>query len=184
MKNKKVIWITTTAVFVALLIGVQVATAPLSQIVTGSLVNLIMIISAMTTGFTSGFTVAIISPVFAKLLGIGPIWTIIPFIMAGNIVLIAVWHLIGRAKFMNKHIVRIVSLIAAAICKFITLYLGIVKVAIPLLLDLPENQKAVISSMFSFPQLITALIGGALATAILPAIVPKLAGTITNNKLL
>ena len=168
MNNKKVLWITTTAVFVALLIGVQVATAPFGQLVTGSLVNFILIISVMTFGFASGLTVAFISPVFAKLLGIGPLWTIIPFIMVGNIVLITVWHLMARAKFKNTHITRIVSMIAAAICKFILLYLGIVQVAAPLMLDLTENQKALISSMFSFPQLITALIGGALATVLLP----------------
>ena len=170
MKNKSVLWITTTAVFVALLIGVQFATAPLSQFVTGPLVNLILIISVMTCGFASGLTVAFISPVFAKLLGIGPLWPIIPFIMAGNIVLILVWHTIGKMKFANKYVVRIVALIAAAVCKFAVLYIGIVQVAIPLFLNLPDAQRAVISGMFSFPQLITALIGGVLATAILPVL--------------
>ena len=57
---------------------------------------------------------------------------------------------------------------AAAITKFMVLYLGIVKLAVPFLLGLPEKQAAVISGMFSFPQLITALIGGAIATMIVP----------------
>ena len=170
MRNKSVIWITTTAVFVALLVGIQVITAPFGQFITGSLVNLILIIAVMTRGFTSGLTVAFISPVFAKLLGVGPLWTIIPFIMAGNIALILVWHLTGKMKFANKHVVHIVSLVTAAVCKFIILFAGIVKVAVPLLMNLPEPQSAVISTMFSFPQLITALIGGALATAILPVL--------------
>ena len=170
MKNISVIWITTTAVFIALLIGAQVVTAPLGQFVTGSLVNLILIIAVKTRGFTSGLTVAFISPILAKLLGVGPLWMIIPFIMAGNIALVLVWYLMGRMKFAAKHVIHIVSLVTAAVCKFIILYVGIVKVALPLFMNLPENQSAVISTMFSFPQLITALIGGALSTAILPAL--------------
>ena len=170
MRNKSVIWITRTAVFIALLIGVQVATAPFGQFVTGSLVNLILIIAVMTCGFTSGLAVAFVSPVFAKLIGFGPLWAIIPFIMAGNIILILVWHLFGKMKFSNKYIVRIVSLVAAAVCKFIILFAGIVKIAVPLLMNLPEPQSSVISTMFSFPQLLTALIGGVLATVILPVL--------------
>ena len=170
MKHKGTLWITMTAVFIALLIVAQVVTAPLSQFVTGSLVNLILIVSVMTCGFSSGLTVALISPLFAKLLGIGPLWTIIPFVMLGNAVLILIWYLIGKMKFTNKHIVRIITLIIAAVCKFLVLYLGIVQLAIPLFLNLPANQAAVISSMFSFPQLITALIGGAIAILILPVV--------------
>ena len=170
MRNKSVLWITTTAVFIALLIGMQVATAPLGQLVTGSLVNLILIVAVMTGGFTSGLTVAFVSPVFAKLLGVGPLWAIIPFIIAGNVVLILAWHFMGKIKLSNRHIVRFVSLIVAALCKYIVLFVGIVQVAVPLFLNLPEAQRAVVSKMFSFPQLLTALIGGALATAILPVL--------------
>ena len=170
MKNKKVLWITTTAVFVALLIGAQVATASFSQFVTGSLVNLILIVSVMTCGLSSGLTVAFISPIFAKLLGIGPLWAIIPFIILGNAVLVLAWRAIGKRKFANAHIVRIVALFVAAVCKFLMLYVGIVQVAVPLLLNLPEQAAAKISVLFSFPQLITASIGGALALIILPVV--------------
>jgi hypothetical protein len=50
------------------------------------------------------------------------------------------------------------------------LYVGIVRIAVPVLLGLPERQAAVISGMFSLVQLITALIGGALAAVILPVL--------------
>jgi len=170
MKDKRVLWITTTAVLIALLVVIQAVTAPLSQFVTGSLVNLILIVSTMTYGFASGLTVAILSPIFAKLLGIGPFWEIIPFVIVGSTVLVLIWHLIGSKRFANVHVVRVATIVMAAICKSVTLYIGIARVAVPFILDLPEKQAAAISSMFSINQLITALIGGALALGILPVL--------------
>lgn len=168
--DKRIRWITTTAVFVALLIAVQAATAPAGQFVTGSLVNLILILSVMTCGLGSGLTVACLSPVFARLFGIGmPFWTIVLCIMAGNMVLVILWYSLARAKIVNSYVSRVVALVAAAVCKFLVLYFGVVKIALPLL-NPPAKQAAAISAVFSYPQLVTALIGGALAFAALPLI--------------
>ena len=169
MKSKSTLWITMTAVFIALLIAVQAGTGFLGQFVTGSLVNLILIVSVMTCGLSSGITVAVISPVFAKLLNIGPaFWTLVPFILIGNIVLVLIWSAVGGINVKNEHIARITALVTAAVCKFAVLYIGVVKIAIPLFMHLNGKQAAAISTMFSFPQLITALIGGILAAIILP----------------
>ena len=176
MKNKSVLWITTTAIFIALLIAVHAAGGALGQLATGSLVNLILIVSVMTSGPAAGLTAALVSPVFAKLLGIGPLWSIIPFVAAGNAVLVLVWRLVGKRGFTNRHIVRVVALATAAACKCAVLYLGVVRVAVPFLLHLPEGPAAVISNMFALPQLITASIGGAIAVAILPLIEKARAG--------
>jgi hypothetical protein len=171
MKNKGVLWITTTALFIALLIAAQAAgSASLGQFIAGPLTNLILIVSAMTGGLASGLTAALVSPVFAKLLGIGPLWEIVPFIMAGNAVLVLVWRLIGKRTFANRHIVRAIALVTAAACKPAVLYLGILRIAVPFLLHLPARQAAAVSAMFSLPQVFTALAGGALAMAVLPLI--------------
>ena len=173
MDNKrKILWITRTAVFIALLIVLQAATAPLGNIlITGSIVNLLLIVSVMTCGFASGLTVAAVSPVMAKLLGIGPLWALIPFIALGNIVLVLLWHFIGNRSFGGKKFAGyVVALIISAISKFLTLYIGIVQIAIPMFLGLPEQQAKVISNMFSIPQLFTALIGGAIATVLIPTL--------------
>jgi hypothetical protein len=173
----KTLWITTTGILIALVIGMQAVTATLGQLVTGSLVNLVLIVAVMICGLPSGLTVAVITPVAAKFLGIGPLWPIIPFIIIGNIVIVTVWHFISKMSFANKHVVRCTAVIAGAGCKCFTLYIGIVQLAIPLLM-LPEKQAAVISTMFSLPQLFTALIGGSIAVLILPvlekAVKPKL----------
>jgi len=169
--NRKILWITRTAVLAALLIVMQAATSTFGNtLVTGSVVNLILIISVMTCGLSTGVTVAIISPICAKFFGIGPFWTLIPFIILGNIALVLIWHLIGNRKFGKANLPHIVALVAAAVLKFVVLYLGIVKIAVPVFLKLPEPKATVISNMFSIPQLITALIGGALALIMLPVL--------------
>ena len=170
MNSKGTLWITTTAAFIALLIVTQTTTALFGQLVTGSLVNLILIISVMTCGFTSGLTVALVSPIFANLIGIAPLWMLTPFIMAGNAALVTIWHTMGRMKFADTRIVLVLTLIMAAVCKSATLYVGVVRLAIPLFLNLPEQQAAVVSVMFSLPQLFTATTGGALALVVLPVV--------------
>jgi hypothetical protein len=173
--SKKVLWITRTAVMIALLIAAQSFSAAMGQMVTGSLVNLILIVSVMAFGWGTGFTVAILSPVFAKFLGIGPqLWPFIPFIALGNAVLVCVWRAVGELKIgAKKFISYIAAAIAGALAKFIVLYLTVVKIVIPFLVTLPEQQAAVMSNMFSLPQLITASIGGGIAAIALPLILPS-----------
>jgi hypothetical protein len=152
-----------------MLIVLQVATAPLGNIfVTGSIVNLLLIVSVMTCGLASGLTIAAISPVMAKFLGIGPLWSLIPFIAVGNIVLVLLWHFIGNQSTGRKYAANFVALLCAAVSKFLVLYIGIVQVAVPVFLGLPEQQAAVISNMFSIPQLVTALVGGTFAIILFP----------------
>ena len=70
--NKKIRWITETAVMLALLIALQALTKPMGQLVTGSCVNAILAITVLLVGMSSGITVALISPVFAFLFAIAP----------------------------------------------------------------------------------------------------------------
>lgn len=172
MNNKdKILWITRTAILIALLIVLQAATATLgNSLITGSIVNMLLVISVMTCGLGTGLSVAIVSPVLAKFFGIGPLWALIPFISIGNIVLILVWHFIGNGNIKNQYVTYIIALVTASISKFLILYIGIVLIAIPLLLNLPDKQAMIISNMFSIPQLFTALIGGAIATVMLPTL--------------
>ena len=172
MNNKKSIyWLTHTALFIALLIVLQAVTAPMGNIlITGTIVNLLLIVSVMTCGAASGLSVGVISPILAKFFGIGPLWILIPFIAAGNIALILFWHVIGNSGKGQKYISYLTALITGAAAKFLVLYVGIVKLAVPLFLNLPPQQATVISRMFSVPQLFTALGGGILAIMILPAL--------------
>jgi len=83
--KKNVIWITETAVMLALLVALQALTKPLGQLVTGSCVNAVLAITVLLVGMSGGITVALVSPVCAFLLGIAPnLVTVLP-IMLGNV---------------------------------------------------------------------------------------------------
>ena len=163
------LWITHSAMFIALLVILQALTAPLgNMLITGSIVNLLLIISVKICGLSSGLTVAIISPIMAKLFGIGPLWSLIPFIALGNLSLMLVWHYLGKLTLANSTLLFTLTLVLGALVKFCVLYIGIVRIAIPLLLTLPPAQASTIAAMFSTPQLVTALIGGFTAGLVLP----------------
>lgn len=156
--------LTRTAILIALLIALQAATRPLgNQLVTGSCVNLVLAVAAMLCGVLSGVIVAIVSPFFAYFLGISPQIWLAPAIACGNAVFVVLIALLS--KKLSFRAGGAVSVVAAAVCKFVTLYLVVVKLLIPM-----GNLPAKVAAQFSTPQLITALIGGFLALAIVPTI--------------
>ena len=157
--NKKTLWITETAVMIALLVALQWATKPLGQFVTGSCVNLVLGVSVLVGGLWCGLTVALVSPFFAFLLGIGPAFL--------PIVPVVILHLLAsRDKIATRSYLAVA---VGAVTKFLALWLLIVKLVLPTL-GLAEKQVAAISASFSWPQLVTAAIGGVLAVTIAPLI--------------
>ena len=173
--KNRVQWITRTAVLAALLIAVQWATSGTQvfagQYITGSLVNCVLVVAALFGGLWSGVVVAAVSPFFAFLLGIGPkLIQIVPCIALGNLVyVLALYFLLGTAKRAVWR--QALSLLAAAGAKFLTLYIAVVKIVIPVMGEgLKAPQVKTFSAMFSWPQLVTALLGGTLALVILPVL--------------
>ena len=168
MKNNKIKWLCKTSLMIALLIVLQTVTKAFGQIVTGSCVNTVLAVSVLIVGLSCGITVALLSPFFAFLLGIGPqLFPIIPAIAAGNCVFVFALYLICKKDF---YIIRSAAACAvSSFAKFLTLNLLIVQLLCPLL-ELPEKQVNMLSTMFSWPQLITALIGSAIALILVPRI--------------
>lgn len=138
--KQRILWITRTAVFIALLTVLQAVTASLGNpIITRSIVNLLLITSVMTSGLSSWLSVSVVSLVAAKVIGIGPLWSIMPIVVGGNVVLVLLWHFIGNQSMGRKrYIAYNAALIIAAAAKFIVLYIGIEQIAIPVFLGLPE----------------------------------------------
>ena len=174
--NKKIRWITETAIMLALLVTLQALTKPMGQLVTGSCVNAVLAVSVLVGGLGCGLTVALISPVLAFLLGIAPQILTVPAIMVGNTVYVVLLSLL--ADKTGKNLVKqIVAWLVAAAAKFAALYLVVVKiicgVMAPTLLaagTLKEPMLKALPATFSWPQLFTALIGGAVALAIVPVL--------------
>lgn len=169
--RKKILWITETAVMLALLVAVQGITSGLgNQFITGSCVNLILSVTALMVGLWGGVAVAAISPFVAFLFGIGPKFIqLIPVIAVGNLVLVLVLTLLKDKKLWRS----VAAWIVAAVAKFGTLYLLMVKLVVPALVaggTIPAKAAATIAVQFGWPQLVTALIGGGLALVIVPAL--------------
>ena len=176
MMNKRIRWITETAVMLALLVALQALTKPLGQLVTGSFVNAVLAVSVLLAGLSSGITVALISPILAYLLGIAPQILTVPAIMVGNTAYVVLLYVIA-GKDSTKILRQVGAWLTAAVAKFAVLY-GIVAGLIcgvlaegllaygvmkePLLKALPVT--------FSWPQLVTALIGGAVALLLVPVL--------------
>lgn len=179
--NKKIRWITETAAMLALLVALQVLTKPLGQFVTGSCVNAVLAVAALFGGLSCGLTVALISPVAAFLLGIAPNFVTVLPIMLGNACYVALLRLL-LGKTMKPIWKQPVALAAASVAKFGVLYLLVVKVICGLasnaLLGKKLGQIVVLAppmlkmlpTMFAWPQLVTALIGGAVALLIVPVL--------------
>ena len=179
--NKKILKITETAVMLALLIALQAVTKPLGQIVTGSCVNAVLAITVMLVGMGGGISVALISPVCAFLLGIAPNFVTVLPIMIGNVCFVVLLKLIAGESF-KPYWRQPVALIVAAAVKFGMLYFLVVVVICGLASGALLGQKIgeivvlappmleMLPAMFTWPQLITALIGGAVALLITPVL--------------
>ncbi len=162
--KKKTLWLTRTALMLALLITLQWGTGSLGQLVTGSCVNAVLAVAVLTGGLGCGLTVAAVSPLCAFLLGIGPkLFAVIPAIVLGNCVYILLLYFVYRQGLLRG----VLAWIAAAVGKFGVLYLVVVQLLCRVL-PLKQPQIDTFSAMFSLPQLITALIGGGIALLMVP----------------
>ena len=167
--KKKTLWLTRTAMLIALLLVLQSVTKGGGQYVTGSCVNAVLAVAALVSGIGSAAVVALVSPFAAFLLGIGPqLLPIVPAIALGNLVYVAVlWVILRKHKLMSAR--SVVAWIVAAVCKFLTLYLVVVKLLCNVL-TLKPQQISTFTTMFSWPQLVTALIGGGAALLVAVAV--------------
>ena len=174
--NKKIRWITETAILLALLVTLQALTKGFGQFVTGSCVNAVLAVAVLVGGLASGVTVALVSPVLAFLLGIAPQILTVPAIMAGNTVYVLLLHFLADRSGKNL-IKQVIAWIAAAVAKFATLWVIVVQIICGVLsesllaagtMKLPMLQA--LPATLSWPQLVTALIGGAVALLIVPVI--------------
>ena len=179
--HKKVAWITQTAVMLALLVTLQALTKPMGQLLTGSCVNAVLAVAGLLVGMSSGITIALISPVCAYLFGIAPNFVTVLPIMIGNVCFVVLLRLLA-GKTLKPIWRQPVALAAAAGVKFLVLYLLVVEVICGLasgallgkklgnIVVLAPPMLKMLPTMFAWPQLLTALIGGAIALLITPVL--------------
>ena len=148
----------------------------MGQLVTGSCVNTVLAGSALVGGLGCGVTVALISPVLAFLLGIAPQILTVPAIMVGNSVFVILLALLADKTGKNA-LKQIVAWITAAVAKFAALYAIVVLLICGVLSEsllaagvMKAPMLKALPATFSWPQLFTALIGGAVALVIVPVL--------------
>lgn len=169
-------WIAYTAMGVALVVAAQylgtlipdiaVIFGPFSvrQLITGTLVNCVLLVFTARAGLASGAVIGVLSAVLAAFMGVSQM-VVTPAVAAGNALLCAVYSLLVRRTGIPVEKMHIPAMLMGAAVKCAFLW-----VTAPLLLagaGLPEKQTAMLSIMFSWPQGVTALCGGLLSRPII-----------------
>lgn len=130
-----------------------------SQPVTGSLINMSLVSAVFLIGPLGAVLLGLMPSVFALASGLLP-WALapmMPFIVAGNAILVVVYHYLGRKNF-------VLAIIAAAFGKFLFLY----AMANLLINVLPSGRQILpLASMMGWAQFLTAVTGGILAYIVL-----------------
>ncbi|MEN3185141.1 MAG: ECF transporter S component [Atribacterota bacterium] len=150
-KENRIRWITGTALLFALVLVIQMLGFP--QLVTGPLVNMVLLLATIFQGIGSGVIIGFFTPWIAFSRGIlpPPLAPMIPFIMVGNAVLVIIFGaFLTRRTFLWK----IVGIIAGALVKYLLL-----SQAVTFLVKVPGP----VAQAMQIPQLVTALLGGTLA---------------------
>ena len=138
---------------------------PNNNFIVGPLVNAVLIIATAAAGLWGGTAIAVIVPFVSALTNkaaIAPIiLTFSPFIAAGNFILVLCSHL-----FMKKN--KAVGIGLGAFLKFLFLFASIT--VFTSMANIQPKIAASLMLLFSWPQLITAVIGGIIAFIVLKAL--------------
>jgi len=176
MKNTNIKLITRTAIMLALTVVFQALgrytnLGPNSNFVVGPLVNACLLIATSAAGLWGGTLVAIISPFGAVITGATLPLPFLPFIAMGNILLVVTFYYStksSRLKPFFKNAGKYVGILIGAILKFLFLYASVA--AFLRFYSVPQKLYNVMYFIFSWPQLLTAIVGGAIALIIIKAL--------------
>ncbi len=181
-KNRNTImWVVEAALLIALLVVVQLISfafpksIPLvSQLITGSLVNLVLIVGAGYVGFAGTAAAAILSPVLAFAFGQMAFPQMLPVIAIGNLIIVAIiWAFFKNDNKFSKAAglgLDIAGFVLGAAVKTAFLWAATALLVVPMFFSANTAVAGKLSLMFSWPQFITAMIGGILAVIILPSV--------------
>jgi len=152
--------------------------ALVSQLAVGSIVNLCLVLSVLTCGFFSGFSIAFCTPFIPFLLGRIAYPQQLIIVAFGNLIIVFIFWLVCRKKLFGANLRESVSwgiaTIIGAAAKFLVLWIGMTKIFVDLVLKndatIPaaklEKMTAAIAVNFTWSQIVTAAIGCVLAYAV------------------
>ena len=172
--NNRTQFLTRTALLLAVAIAFQIfgRFIPYNQFIVGPIVNAVLIVATYTAGIWSGTSIAVIAPLvsaFTNKAAIAPlIIAFSPFIIIGNFIIVLAFYLLRKKN-------RYVGVAAGAVCKFAFLYAAIS--VFTSVVEMKPQVAVTLTGLFSWSQLLTAVIGGILALVII-----KLAGKSLEQK--
>lgn len=158
-RNRTMNQLARTSVLLALALVFQIGFNQFGPTIVGPLVNMTLLIAAAVVGSTSAILIGCLTPLMAFVLGISTFLPVVPFIMAANALLVLTFNLIRKRV---KPYGNIVAMVLAAFVKFAFLAISI-RYFVTLFVD---AVKPPMVTLFTLPQLTSALIGGTLALLI------------------
>lgn len=155
-------WIYTAAKFAALLSVASLAPLFSQQAITGSIVNATLFVSVILLGRQNAILIGLLPSLISLSAGllVFALAPMVPFIMAGNVILILIFHSLSKRKYW-------LGVISAAFLKFVFLASTSNMITGSFLKKEIAGQAAM---MFSWPQLFTAMAGGLIAYLFLKSI--------------
>ncbi|MDV3426413.1 MAG: ECF transporter S component [Bacillota bacterium] len=137
----------------------------INQFLAGPGVNAVLLLTAYICGTYYGIGVGLLTPLVALLVGqlpsaLGPF---VPFIMIGNAIYVLLFGLLKDKVKFGKY----VGMLSGSVLKFLFLFLSAKKLVTLFSLNIPKKALSKLAVMMGVPQLITALIGGIIAIAII-----------------
>ena len=147
----------TKAVIFATMMAIAIAAPYLgNQFITGPIVNATLIIAAATLGLREAMLIAVFPSITALATGLLPVPMApqVPFIIGGNVALIAVFSWLKNKNYW-------LGVVSGALVKFGFLFGTSATIVASLLAN--ETLAAKVTYMMSWPQLVTALAGGIIA---------------------
>ena len=172
-------FMTRTAILLALTLVFQVfgkdlasglLVPPMYQsFVVGPLVNLCLLVATAFAGIWSGVAVALLAPLGAFATGSVPEPLFMPVIALGNVILVLCFatadHMADKLKPHMKLMLRSIGILFGAVFKTIWLWGGITVYMSLFAVQAPVRQ--LLGFAYSWPQAVTAAIGGVLAIVVL-----------------
>ncbi|MBE5997408.1 MAG: ECF transporter S component [Lachnospiraceae bacterium] len=155
--------IARTGILLAICIVFQLLKG-ISVYITGPAVNAVIVIAVLSTGLVSGLIISVIAPLVAFLVGATPILQLIPLMLP---VIMISNCIIAFAAYFYKKNGNVLSLILGSAAKAAFLWLLVWYVMLPVFgANIPDPAKMAMKTTFSITQLVTALLGCAIALII------------------
>lgn len=167
-KNKTLL-IARIGVMLALTLALQYITGLAGiQLLTGSVVNMMLLVATMLTGAVGGVVIGLFTPYVGFLLGLSSNVVLTPFIGVSNAIYIFLFALLlkllgGNYGEMSSVWKEAVGVLVGGFVKFLFLYFVTYKLLLPLVM---ETVPAALAVTFGITQFFTASIGGAAAIVV------------------